>query len=360
MSLFELIQVALGAKAVLSHTLSEEEWSEIYRQAEKQAVLGICFQGVQQLKESKQYPPKGLLFQWIAVAEQIKKQNALAFRRSHEITKLFAESGFRSCILKGQGNSMMYANPYSRMSGDIDIWVDGSREEINKFVKGKCSDAFEQEHHIEFPIFRDVEVEVHYKPCTLLSPAANRQFLKWCQSVKDSQMSHKVGLPVDMGAICVPTADFNVVFQMAHIMIHFFIEGIGLRHFVDYFYVLRQFKDDGLELRDSLKVRKLFKDFGLLRFAGGVMWIERECLGLENKYLLIEPDEKRGKVILKEMLEGGNFGHHDERYKSRNKGYIARGVTDVFRLLKLATVFPSESLWKIYRKVENQKWKLKL
>ena len=35
--LFELIQVALGNKLVLSHTLSIEEWREIYHQSEKQA-----------------------------------------------------------------------------------------------------------------------------------------------------------------------------------------------------------------------------------------------------------------------------------------------------------------------------------
>lgn len=352
MLLFELIQIALGEKSFLSHTPSVEEWREIYHQAEKQAVLGLCFQGLQQLKEQQQYPPKDLLFQWIAVAEQIKKQNVNAFRRSSEIVTLFAELGYRSCILKGQGNALMYTNTYCRMSGDIDIWIDASRNTINSIIKERFHDAFEQEDHIEFPLFNDVEVEVHYKPCTLLSPAANRKFLRWCQSVKDAQMRNEIELPSDLGKICVPTADFNIIFQIAHIMIHFFIEGIGLRHFIDYYYVLKA-------NTKHANIEKLFEEFELMRFARGVMWVEKECLGLEDKYLLVEPDERRGKVILNEMLEGGNFGHHDERYKSRNKGYLARGITDVYRLLKLATVFPSESMWKIYRKVENQKWKLK-
>lgn len=349
---FELLQVALGEKAVLSRTPSAEEWQKLYSLATKQAVLGVCFQGVQQLIEQKQYPPKEILFNLIAVAEQIKKQNILVSKRTAEIAKLFADSGFRSCILKGQGNALMYANPYSRMSGDIDIWIDATRTEVNNFVKTKYPDAFEQEHHIDFPIFKDVEVEVHYKPCTLLSPSANRKFLEWCDSVKDTQMKHEVELPAEMGKICVPTVDFNVMFQMAHIMIHFFIEGIGLRHFVDYYYVLKTNKN-------HTNLANLFEKFGLMRFARGVMWVEKECLGLEEKKLLVEPDERRGKVILKEMIKGGNFGHHDSRYKLRENGYIARGFIDVYRLLKLSTVFPSESMWKIYRKVENQKWKLK-
>ena len=349
--LFELIQIALGNKDRLSHNPSKEEWENLFLDAQKQSVVGIAFEGVQKLPK-EQWPSQALLFEWIGTCEQIKIQNQIANKRSVEISRMLADAGFKSCILKGQGNALVYDNPFCRMSGDIDIWVDGSRDDINKFVRKRCPDAFEQEHHIEFPIFKDVEVEVHYKPCTLLSPAANRKFLRWCQSVKDALMRNEIELPVDSGTFCVPTADFNAIFQMAHIMIHFFIEGIGLRHFVDYYYVLKA-------NTKHANIENLFEEFGLIRFARGIMWIEKECLGLEDKYLLVEPDERRGKVILNEMLEGGNFGHHDERYRSRNKGYIARGATDVYRLLKLATVFPSESMWKIYRKIENQKWKLK-
>ena len=34
------------------------------------------------------------------------------------------EDGLRCCILKGQGNALMYPNPYSRTPGDIDVWID--------------------------------------------------------------------------------------------------------------------------------------------------------------------------------------------------------------------------------------------
>lgn len=353
MLFFELIQVALGKRERLSHNLTVEEWGSLYKDSLKQSVAGVAFEGVQKLPK-EQWPLQALLFEWIGLCEQIKNQNLKANRKSAEVTKMFADAEFRSCILKGQGNALMYLNPLSRMSGDIDIWVDGTREEINEFVRGRCPEAFEQEHHIEFPVFKDVEVEVHYTPGTLLSPGCNRCFQQWCEEQKEVLMLNEIDLPEGVGKICVPTTEFNLVFQMAHIMIHFFIEGIGLRHFIDYYYVLRQ-----INLNDNLNFERLFEKFGLLRFARGVMWIEKECLGLEDEYLIVEPDEKRGRVILKEMLEGGNFGHYDKRYKGRNKGYIARGFTDGYRLLKLATAFPSESMWKLYRKVENQRWKLR-
>lgn len=374
---FELIQVALGKRERLSHNPSAGEWDSLYAETIKQSVAGVAFEGVQKLPK-EQWPPQPLLFKWIGVCEQIKNQNLVANKRSAEATKMFAEAGYQSCILKGQGNALIYPNPYSRMSGDIDIWITGHkgntqelkdsriknanstdetnkvlRDEINEFVKARCPKAFEQEHHIEFPIFKDIEVEVHYSPGTLLSPKCNRRFQKWCHEQKDDKRSVKYD---NENYIFVPSIQFNVVYQMAHIMIHFFIEGIGLRHFIDYYYVLRKFQTESI---DCAKIQNWFKEFGLLKFARGVMWVEKICLGLEDAFLLVEPDERLGHVILKEMLEGGNFGHYDERYKSRKNGYLARGMTDGYRLLKLAMVFPSESMWKMYRKIGNQRWKLK-
>ena len=329
------------------------DWRKFYEFAQAQAVIGIVLEGMDKYEEDlKKLFPLDLLLQWIGDSECIKQKNRIAFKRSAEITDFFAQKGFKTCILKGQGNALMYDNPYSRSSGDIDIWIDGTREEINQQVKLNSSPVFEQSHHIDFPIYDDIEVEAHYVPAVLLKPLNNRKFQEWCQEQKAKQMTNRVALPDGYGEINVPTPDFNVVFQMAHMMEHFLTEGVGLRHFIDYYHVLRLNKNHA-------NIATLFKEFGLLRFARGVMWVEQQCLGLGEKYLIVEPDGKTGKVILEEMLEGGNFGHSDERYKSRDKGLIARGLIDSYRLLKLAKEFPSEAMWKLYRKVENQRWKLK-
>ena len=350
---FHFIARILRNKKELFEEGGNIEWQRFYDFAQKQSILGVVFEGIAKYeKEIQCYISKDILFQWIGDSEFIKQQNRIAFKRSAEITELFAQKGFKTCILKGQGNALMYDNPYSRASGDIDIWIDGTREEINEIVKQNSTPVFEQSHHIDFPIYDDIEVEAHYVPSVLQKPSKNRKFQQWCQEQKATQMSNRVVLPDGYGEINVPMPDFNTVFQMAHMMEHFLTEGIGLRHFIDYFHVL------GLN-QNRTKTANLFKDFGLLRFARGVMWIENRCLGLDEKFLIVEPDAKTGRVILEEMLEGGNFGHFDERYKSRDKGLIARGLTDSYRLLKLAKVFPADTMWKLYRKVENQRWKLR-
>lgn len=349
---FEQVQVALGNRSSLSKNLSDGEWLTMFTIAQKQAVGGFLFDSLDRLNKHEQKPPTSLLFEWIGLAEQIKRRNLIVNQRCKDITKLFADAGFDTCILKGQGNAKMYPNPLARTSGDIDVWVFGERDDITKFVKDRTPNVFEQYHHIDFPIYKDVPVEVHYTPGKLLNPKYNKRFQEWCHDISIKFRNEELE---EVDGYRAPSVDFNVIYQMTHIMVHFFIEGIGLRHFIDYYYVLKHF-----DVRSKKEeVRETFCWLGLEKFAKGVMWIEKEVLGLDEQYLILEPDERIGMLILNEMMEGGNFGHHDERYKSRNNGLLARGITDIYRLIKLMPYFPDLVLWKIWNKIENQRWKIK-
>lgn len=353
MLFFDIIQIAIGEKKCVSKKISEQEWNRIYDLTLKQAVTGVAFLALDKFSSSGQKPPMPLLYKWIGISEQIRSQNLLVNQRCFDITKIFTEAGFKTCILKGQGNAMMYPDPLSRTSGDIDIWVNGTRNEIKKFVLEKCPYVQDGDLHIEFPLFKDVAVEVHYKPSFDIRPKYERRLQKWFSIHAEEQFTNSVALSGKQ--VCFPTIEFNTIHQMSHIMNHFFVEGIGLRHFIDYYYVLKHF-----DVRSKKEeIRETFCWLGLEKFAKGVMWIEKEVLGIDEQYLILEPDERIGKLILKEMMEGGNFGHHDERYKSRKKGMLARGITDTYRLIKLMPYFPDLVLWKIWNKIENQRWKIK-
>lgn len=348
---YDIIQIALATRAKMSEILTDTEWNEVYAMAQKQAVAGFIFTILDEISKAGQKLPMDILYEWIGLYEQIRNKNQLLNERCKDITCFWVDKGFESCILKGQGNALMYKNPGGRTPGDIDIWVFGDRNDITKIVKGRTPDVFEQYHHIDFPIYDDVTVEVHYIPGSLLIPKYNKRFLDWCNEQKNFIKENRIETQY---GFYVPSVEFNAVFQMVHIFTHFFTEGIGLRHFIDYFYVLKGMDDEN---RDE--VCKKLRWLGLEKFAKGVMWIEKECLALVEPYLLFEPDEKIGVFIKKEMEEGGNFGQYDSRFTMRRHGILARGIADTGRLITLARMFPSESFWKVMEKIANQRWKLK-
>ncbi len=122
---YELVRVALGNQKCLSKSPSEEEWIQLFDMAEKQCVDGITYQALEILAKQEQKPAEDVMLNWFSYAEQIKEQNRIVNQRCVDITKLFVEAGFRTCILKGQGNARMYPYPLTRVPGDIDIWVIG-------------------------------------------------------------------------------------------------------------------------------------------------------------------------------------------------------------------------------------------
>lgn len=349
----DFLRFSIGSQTNLSFPLKEMDWGGLFEFAKKQAIVGTLFVGINKFNAKEIGIPYDILYEWISLSEQIKIQNKILNKRAVEVSQFLSKAGYRNCILKGQGNALLYPDAYSRTSGDIDIWIEGSRKEINRFVKENFPKAHGGYTHIDFPIFEDVIVEVHYIPSSMYSHKFNRRLQLFYTTHADEQYTNVVKLPDNSGAICVPTPMFNIVHQMSHIMNHFFVEGIGLRQFVDYYYLLKSLSQDKL----NCDVKSLFKDLGLYKFSKGVMWILKEAFGLDESYLLVEPDRVTGLLILREIQIGGNFGFYDKRYSLRKYGAIGRGVSDTYRLFKMTKYFPSESLWSIEKKLVHQFWK---
>lgn len=360
---YELIQVALSNRAVLSRTPSETEWHALYETCRKQSVTGVAFQALDGLSKQRQKPPLDVLYQWIEDAELIKQQNLKVNQRCVEITRTFAEAGFKSCILKGQGNAKMYPNPLARTAGDIDVWVSGLtdntddslRERVDGFVHSKFSEIKGGRMHIEFPVFDDVAVEVHYIPRYMYAPKHDRRLQAFFREKAEKQFRNQVTLEGVEGMCAVPTVAFNLIQQLSHMMSHFMGEGIGLRQFIDYYYVLRQFRvlaEESEQVRaEGLELRVRLREMGLLKFTQGVMWIEKELLGLEDKYLIVEPSERIGRAIQRTIEEGGNFGHHSSLNRLRHQSHIGRAVGGMQQSLRAMRYFPTEATWKLIRKV---------
>ena len=458
---FAFLRYCLGYKGDMSSVMAGMDWQELYSFASKQALQGLCFEGIERLGE--EYPEKlklnpigrELLMTWMGKAQQIRRQNMKVNAVAGKLFSMLREDGQRCCVLKGQGNALMYPNPYSRTPGDIDVWIDASRERIMKYAQKK----FELEddirlQHLETSL-DGVPVELHFFPCSMNNPIYHARLQKWFKRNADLQCSHIVGLPDGAGDIAIPTTAFNVVYQLTHLYHHFFDEGIGMRQIIDYFLVVNDFskkvfldcgfsnhhvplskegptvspspsssgsgdvtapsrcseplrsKDGGASkpspdcagwdrrgvsgdtssascssasgssitsvrsafTTDSsastalVVVQRELKYLGLWKFAGAVMYVLKEVLGLAEDKMIVPMDEKRGRLLLAEILDGGNFGRHFTKYagfthQSMGKKYFLK----IWRNMHFVRYYPAEALsepifrtWHFFWRVKNKK-----
>ena len=237
---FDFLRFCIGSHSEIPSSLNEADWNELYTIAQKQALVGILFDAIQRLPSSDVGISRDLLLQWMAQSKMLEKANMRLNDAVIQVSEWFQKKGFRTCILKGQGNALLYPNGLHRTPGDVDIWVEGGDKRVISFVRSISPHEKACYHHIEFPPYKGVEVEVHYRPSFLLCFWHNRRLQKYYERVKEEQFSHRVMLG-EQGEVAIPTAEFNLIFQLTHIYAHLMNEGIGLRQLVDYYYVLCDF-----------------------------------------------------------------------------------------------------------------------
>ena len=427
----------------MSRVIACMNWHELYSFASKQALLGLCFEGIERLgkeypEELKQNPiGRELLVTWMGKAQQIRRQNMKVNAVASKLFAMLRVDGMRCCILKGQGNALMYPNPYSRTPGDIDVWIDASRERIMEYAQKKFELGDDiRLQHLETSL-DGVPVELHFFPCSMNNPIYHARLQKWFKRNADLQCSNVVGLPDGAGDIAIPTTAFNVIYQLTHLYHHFFDEGIGMRQIIDYYHVVCDFykvyqnsskitpslftikegstsHPDPLTLRgeggnrptrcseplrskdggpskvspdcagwDRLSIegdnsggsatavtssastaldvlQRELKYLGLWKFAGAVMYVLKEVLGLSEDTMIVPMDEKRGRLLLAEILDGGNFGRHFSKYggfthQSMGKKYFLK----IWRNMHFVRYYPAEALCEPLFRTWHFFWRLK-
>lgn len=343
-SYLDFLGFCLDKRKDISEICYGIDWNKMLVWAEQQAIVGVIYGGLSDVRcrkedgKSKLQIPFDALMEWIGYANQIEIRNRLLNKRCAEIAEKMSAAGLECCVLKGQANALMYPQPLARTAGDIDLLVLGNRKEVTRKVRERFPHVHENYIHIDFPVFEDAPVELHFLPSCANNPIYNKRIQKWYREQGNAFIRYK-DLPDGDGIIPVASVEFNIVYQLMHLMHHFFDEGIGLRQMIDYYYLLRKAKGDVRCQMDD--VRKTLRHLNLYKFAGAVMYVMNVVLGLDDRYLIVPVDERRGKTLMKEIMNGGNFGRHsdlDQHNPARK--YLQK----TWRNMQLAKEYPSEAL----------------
>lgn len=364
-SLFvELLQISLGTRDCLSRMPSAPEWEGILEEAQRQAVVGVLVSGIEKLPDEHR-PPKMLLLQWIGVCQQIEAQNSITTKTCIKVCQRLDNDGFNAYVLKGQSNYRYYpAEMKNRRScGDVDVWVVPKSDckhpvkEVVEYVDANYNMDVLCWLHNGFTDESGVPVEVHFRPSFMSEPCKNRRFQKHFGNI----LSRRTVSELEGAEIPCMKVDEDVIYQMNHIFRHLIDEGVGLRQVVDYFYLLKTWNEE--HKRSKEETMKIVSWLGMKKFAGALMFVLKELLGMSEEFLLCPASDKDGQFLMNEIIMSGNFGHNDPRMGAiaSDGSYLKRRSSQAWRRLKrnmrFLTSYPGEVIWEPIVRVEHFVWK---
>lgn len=401
----EFVQLAIGNRNSLSVSISDADWQRLFHFCKKQAIIGVGFSAVEKLHIQGIECPENLRMKWTGLTLKIENKNALINEQCKKLTEQYGHDGFSTCILKGQGNLLNYPEEIRkrRQCGDIDIWatlindellmindcgipiaVETGKNEVEyetykghraviEYVKmlyrleGKKDTSVMSYHHLDGPDIDGTPTEVHFRPAHLYSPFRNRRLQKWFECHKDECMKNRTPL-----GFAMPTSSVNVIYQLTHMYKHHIEGGLGIRHIMDYYYALRVWHNDVMECKDlqsqgmwseglgtpvmfSAEVISVLLSFGMKKFAAAMMYVLHEVLAMPAHYYICEPNEKEGNKLLAEIMNSGNFGHHDTEKPNMYTQKLQYHIWKFKRTFRLAMSYPVEVLWepvfRVWRKL---------
>ena len=335
-SFFSLLRYSLGITDKFDILLSAQDWENLYQTAYSQAVVGLLFNGVKKLA-GEYAPPMMIAMRWAAQAEKIRGMNKAFNTRAKELTELFLKLGFKTLILKGQANSRLYPDDGIRQPGDIDIFIEGGKEKVLKMLSDNHlinKEDFVAYHHVELADESGgIVVEAHFRPSGgVHNYFGNKHLQIFLNANTDNAYLTEEGFNV-------PSMQFAMAMQLAHVQHHFIESGVGLRQVTDYYYLL---KTSSKNERDC--VAAMLKSFRLEKFAAALMWVLQYVFQLDEEHMLCKPDPKKGDVLFNAITEAGNFGYLNGFSKDN---FVKRFIKRRIRLAKQFVTFPRDIIWEV-------------
>lgn len=350
--LFTAMQLTVSSKhSADGLSLSINDSSKLFVKAQRQAIDGVLLDGFVRLKTNADsiQDYKKTKLHWIACALQIEQRNDLTNLRARQLTDFFMSGGYRSCVLKGQGVALLYPNPKRRRCGDIDLWVEGKRDDIVNYIRSKGVKVYDVHLvHATAEFFKDVPVEIHFRPSWMYNPFLDRKLQTFFASQASEQFAHydeKVGF-------AYPTVFFNLVHSMVHINRHVFEEGIGLRQLMDYYFILIHSSRE-----ERTEAYNVLCSVGLRKFVGAVMYVMQKVFLLEEDLMLCRPNSILGSRLLDSIMAGGNFGKALGLKHGRNK--LEKGLLQLKHNLRLMLPYAKEAMWIPFFQVWHYGWRKK-
>lgn len=342
----ELVQAGLWEKEAQLSQYIDVDFSEVYRIAEEQSVIGLVAAGLEHVTDTK--VPQHWALQFAGMALQLEQRNKAMNAFIAKLIEILRNKDIYTLLVKGQGIARCYDRPLWRACGDVDLYLSNDNYEKAKELLLPIATNIEKEEKRRLHLGLTVDgwvVELHGTMHTTLSSRMNRVANK---VHSDTFFNGNVRNWDNKGVqVVLPSANNDVIIIFNHIINHFFLEGVGLRQICDLCRLLWTFHSDlDMGLLET-RIRKM----GLITEWKAFYNLASRYLGMPDlgEGLMVRDSrfDKRADRIMEFVMKSGNFGHNrDVSYRTKNSAAVVNAITlwrRIFDFTKFMRVFPVDS-----------------
>ncbi|MBO7189515.1 MAG: nucleotidyltransferase family protein [Alistipes sp.] len=304
---FSLVKAAINDQKVTLNSVPN--WQKIYTISAQQGVLALVFDAVATLPVEQQ-PPKALKMQWIASIAKIESRYNHQKSVAMNLAEQFHKNDITTYVLKGFALAECYPKPEHRECGDLDCFLGADYEKGNCIAEALGAKVTREYYKHSIIIYRKLMVENHQFCIGIRGSRTLKEFERHLETII-SQGATKI----EDSHLIKPSANFNALFIITHALTHFLVEGIKLRHILDWALLLRSEQDN-----INWKEFYLWADrMHLTIFADAITAISIEHFGLQITNPAIHTSSPYAERILRDTIENseGLFNKGYSSWKAR-------------------------------------------
>lgn len=344
---FALLRAGLWEQDVRLVQFGDIDYSEVYRLAEEQSVVGLVAAGIEHVIDEKVSKEDALVFAGNIL--QLEQRNQAMDIFIGDIVEKMRKEGIYTLLLKGQGVAQCYAKPLWRASGDVDFFLSEDNYRHAKEYLGGIASSVDEENayyrHIAMTI-SSWTVELHG---TLRGGLWRRLDRALDEVQKSVFYEGNVRSWIDGHShVFLPREDEDTVYIFSHILQHFFLEGIGFRQICDWCRLLWTYQNK----LDKTLLKKRLDDMGVMTEWYSFAALAVKYLGMPAVAMPFYDEsgrwERKADKIMGFVLETGNFGHNrDYSYQNKYPYFICKIISlglHIMDFFKYYTIFPIDSI----------------
>lgn len=353
-ALLALVKAGLWETEVRLASYGEISYSPLFNIATEQSVVGLVSAGLEHVADVKVPQTDTLQFAGQTLQHEQRNKAMNAFVASL-IERLRAEDVY-TILVKGQGIAQCYERPLWRACGDVDLFLSEDNYKKALQILSPLATSIEEKnlyyHHLAMTI-DGWSVELHGTLRSGLWQSLDRGL----DNVQNAVFYEgKVRSWMNGGTqVFLPAADEDVAFVFAHILQHFYKEGIGLRQICDWCRLLWTYRDS---LNQKLLESRI-RSMGVMTEWKAFAVLAVDYLGMPIAAMPFYSDDKKWKRkavrVMEFMLETGNFGHNRDYSYYKKYPYLVFKTISLWRHLSdtysYFVIFPLDSLKVLFRKI---------